>query len=97
MPPSAPHRRATREIREPAHSYMAEIERVVCPCVEKWPRARDIRGMDPTLEQMADALVENGDYRVTRRLQPRTKYHPPDDIAAVVDVETTGTGSMWHA
>jgi hypothetical protein len=47
--------------------------------------------MDPTLEQMADALVESGDYRVTRRLQPRTEYHPADDnpklIAAVVDVE----------
>jgi DNA polymerase-3 subunit epsilon len=51
--------------------------------------------MDPTLEQMADALVESGDYRVTRRLQPRTEYQPADDnpkfIAAVVDVETTGT------
>ncbi len=51
--------------------------------------------MDPTLEQMADALAESGDYRLTRRLQPRIEYHPPDDspklIAAVVDVETTGT------
>jgi DNA polymerase III subunit epsilon len=51
--------------------------------------------MDPALEQMADALVETGDYRVIRRLVPQTQYHPPDDIpklvAAVVDVETTGT------
>jgi DNA polymerase III subunit epsilon len=40
-------------------------------------------------------VVESGDYRVIRRLQPRTEYHLADDnpklIAAVVDVETTGT------
>jgi hypothetical protein len=63
--------------------------------VEKRSRARNIGEMDPILEQMADALVESGDYRVTRRLQPRTEYHSADDnpklIAAVVDVETTGT------
>jgi DNA polymerase-3 subunit epsilon len=51
--------------------------------------------MDPTLEKMADVLVASGDYRVIRRLEPRTEYHPPDGnpklIAAVVDVETTGT------
>jgi DNA polymerase-3 subunit epsilon len=51
--------------------------------------------MDPSLEQMADALVGSGDYRVIRRLEPQTEYHPPDNspklIAAVVDVETTGT------
>jgi hypothetical protein len=51
--------------------------------------------MDPALEQMADALVETGDYRVIRRLVPQTEYHPPDNspklVAAVVDVETTGT------
>jgi DNA polymerase III subunit epsilon len=51
--------------------------------------------MDPALEQMADALVETGDYRVIRRLEPQTEYHPPDNspklVAAVVDVETTGT------
>jgi hypothetical protein len=63
-----------------------------------WSHLRPNTGkMDPTLEQMADALVESGGYRVTRRLQPRTEYHPPDDnpklIAAVVDVETTGTRS----
>jgi Exonuclease len=44
---------------------------------------------------MARSLVESGDYRVTSRLGPLTEYHPPDDIpklvAAVVDVETTGT------
>jgi DNA polymerase III subunit epsilon len=51
--------------------------------------------MEATLEQMARSLVESGDYRVTSRLEPRAEYHPPDDIpkliAAVVDVETTGT------
>jgi DNA polymerase III subunit epsilon len=51
--------------------------------------------MDPALEQMARALVESGDYRVIRRLQPRTEYHPADNnsklVAAVIDVETTGT------
>jgi DNA polymerase III epsilon subunit-like protein len=54
----------------------------------------NLREMDPALERMAEALVESGDYRVIRRLQPRTEYHLPDDnpklIAAVVDVETTG-------
>jgi DNA polymerase-3 subunit epsilon len=51
--------------------------------------------MEPTLEQMARSLVESGDYRVTSRLGTLTEYHPADDItklvAAVVDVETTGT------
>ena len=51
--------------------------------------------MEPTLEQMARSLVESGDYRVTSRLAPQTEYHPPDStpklVAAVVDVETTGT------
>jgi DNA polymerase-3 subunit epsilon len=50
--------------------------------------------MDPTLERMTDALAESGDYRVIRRLQPQTEYHPADDnpklVADVVDVETTG-------
>jgi DNA polymerase III subunit epsilon len=54
-----------------------------------------IRGMEPTLEQMARSLVESGDYRVTSRLGAQSEYHPPDDIpklvAAVADVETTGT------
>ena len=51
--------------------------------------------MDPTLEYMARSLVESGDYRVTSRLEPQAEYHPPDNspklVAAVVDVETTGT------
>ena len=51
--------------------------------------------MEPTLEQMARSLVESGDYRVTSRLGPLTEYHRPDNtpklVAAVVDVETTGT------
>jgi len=51
--------------------------------------------MEPTLEQMARSLAESGDYRLTRRLEPQTEYHPPDNspklVAAVVDVETTGT------
>ena len=44
---------------------------------------------------MVRSLVESGDYRVTSRLEPQAEYHPPDDtpklVAAVVDVETTGT------
>ena len=40
-------------------------------------------------------IFESGDYRVTSRLGPLTEYHPPDNspklVAAVVDVETTGT------
>jgi DNA polymerase III epsilon subunit-like protein len=54
-----------------------------------------IRDMEPTLEQMARSLVESGDYRVSSRLEPQAEYHPPDSspklVAAVVDVETTGT------
>jgi DNA polymerase-3 subunit epsilon len=48
-----------------------------------------------SLEQMARSLIESGDYRVMTRLEPQAEYNPPDDIpklvAAVVDVETTGT------
>ena len=51
--------------------------------------------MEPTLEQMARLLAESGEYRVTSRLEALAEYHPPDDtsklVAAVVDVETTGT------
>jgi DNA polymerase III subunit epsilon len=51
--------------------------------------------MEPTLEYMARSLVESGDYRITSRLEPQAEYHPPDSspklVAAVVDVETTGT------
>jgi DNA polymerase III subunit epsilon len=56
--------------------------------------------MEPTLEYMARWLVESGDYRVTSRLEPRAEYHPPDNspklVAAVVDVETTGTNPDRH-
>ena len=55
----------------------------------------DIREVGCSLEQMARSLVESGDYRVTSRLEPQAEYHPPDNspklVAAVVDVETTGT------
>src|SRR5258708_5787173 len=55
----------------------------------------NIRDVERTLEQMARSLVESGDYRITSRLEPQAEYHPPDDspklVAAVVDVETTGT------
>ena len=58
------------------------------------PHVRDMRGMEPTLEQMA-LLAESGDYRITSRLKQRTEYHPADGlpklVATVVDVETTGT------
>ncbi len=51
--------------------------------------------MEPTLEQMARSLVESGDYRVSSRLGSVAEYHAPDTnpklVAAVVDVETTGT------
>src|SRR5215471_16017729 len=51
--------------------------------------------MEPTLEQMARSLAESGEYRVTSRLGTPTEYHSPDStpklVAAVVDVETTGT------
>jgi len=51
--------------------------------------------MEPTLEQAARSLIESGDYRITSRLQQPTEYHPADGVsklvAAVVDVETTGT------
>ena len=55
----------------------------------------DTADMGYSLEQMARSLVESGDYRVTNRLEPQAEYHPPDNspklVAAVVDVETTGT------
>jgi len=44
---------------------------------------------------MARTLVESGHYRVSNRLEPQAEYHLPDSnpklVAAVVDVETTGT------
>src|SRR5437899_2337286 len=63
--------------------------------VENGCRIRDTDDIGNSLEQMARWLVESGDYRVTSRLEPRAEYHPPDNspklLAAVVDVETTGT------
>jgi DNA polymerase III subunit epsilon len=63
--------------------------------VENDCRIRDTADMGNSLEQMARSLVESGDYRVTSRLEPQAEYHPPDNspklVAAVVDVETTGT------
>src|SRR5438270_7336272 len=57
----------------------------------------DIREVGYSLEQMARSLVESGEYRVTSRLEPQAEYHRPDNshklVAAVVDVETTGTNS----
>ena len=44
---------------------------------------------------MVRSLVQSGNYRVTSRLKSLAEYHPPDNspklVAAVVDVETTGT------
>ena len=66
-----------------------------CLAIANGPQVRDIRGMEPTLEEMARALVKSGDYRVTSRLEGLAEYHLPDNnpklVAAVVDVETTGT------
>src|SRR5690349_7124481 len=63
--------------------------------VENDCHIRDTADMGYSLEQMARSLVESGDYRVTSRLGPLAEYHPPDNspklVAAVVDVETTGT------
>jgi DNA polymerase III epsilon subunit-like protein len=51
--------------------------------------------MERSLEQMARSLVESGHYRVSSRLESLAEYHHPDNnpklVAAVVDVETTGT------
>ncbi len=63
--------------------------------VENDCRISDTADMDDSLEQMARSLVESGEYRVTSRLEPLGEYHPPDNspklMAAVEDVETTGT------
>jgi Exonuclease len=65
------------------------------PVVENDCRIRDTADMAYSLEQMARSLTESGDYRVTSRLEPQAEYHPPDSspklVAAVADVETTGT------
>jgi hypothetical protein len=53
------------------------------------PRGGLLAGTDGSV------AVESGDYRVTSRLGPQAEYHPSDNspklVAAVVDVETTGT------
>jgi DNA polymerase-3 subunit epsilon len=63
--------------------------------IENCFQVGNIRDVEPTLEKMARSLVESGDYRLLRRLEPQTAYYPADDspklIAAIVDVETTGT------
>ena len=63
--------------------------------VENEGRTHDTADMEPSLERMARTLVETGQYRVSSRLEPRAEYHSPDSspklVAAVVDVETTGT------
>jgi DNA polymerase III subunit epsilon len=63
--------------------------------IENCFQISNIRDVEQTLEQMRRSLVESGDYRITSRLGRPTEYHPADSIpklvAAVVDVETTGT------
>jgi DNA polymerase-3 subunit epsilon len=63
--------------------------------VENDGRTHDTADMEHSLERMARTLAESGHYRVTSRLEPQAEYHPPDNslklVAAVVDVETTGT------
>ena len=65
--------------------------------IENRFQAGDIPDMGGTLEQMARSLIESGGYRVIRRLEPQTEYNPPDNspklVAAIVDVETTGTNA----
>jgi DNA polymerase-3 subunit epsilon len=64
-----------------------------------WTHTPDRRdgeeGKAPVVNPPPSANVESGDYRVTSRLEPQAEYHPPDSrpklVAAVVDVETTGT------
>ena len=78
-----------------------EPHRPTAYCVSLLPEISFLTGsspishLEPTLEQMARSLVESGDYRVTSRLEPQAQYHRADDtpklVAAVVDVETTGT------
>src|ERR1700730_8716364 len=49
---------------------------------------------DHNLAAMAEALVNSGDYRVLRRLMPRTTFVPSDGqvskTGVILDVETTG-------
>jgi DNA polymerase-3 subunit epsilon len=63
--------------------------------VENEGRTADTADMEQPLERMARTLVASGQYRVSSRLETPAEYHPPDSspklVAAVVDVETTGT------
>lgn len=49
---------------------------------------------DLSLAAMADVLAKSADYRVLRRLRPRTTFEPPDGqntkTGILLDVETTG-------
>src|ERR1700692_731397 len=49
---------------------------------------------DHNLAAMAEALVNSGDYRVLRRMMPRTTFVPSDGQVSktgiILDVETTG-------
>src|SRR6185437_4999316 len=48
----------------------------------------------PAFEQMAATLEASGDYKILRRLVPRSistaPFNPADKVAVVLDVETTG-------
>jgi len=63
--------------------------------VENEGRTHDTADMEHPLERMARTPVASGQYRVSSRLETPAEYHPPDSnpklVAAVVDVETTGT------
>jgi len=48
---------------------------------------------DQSLAAMAEALARSGEYRVLRRLVPRTSFTPSEGAtktAILLDVETTG-------
>ena len=51
---------------------------------------------DQNLEESARHLEASGDYRVLRRLQPISRYHPDTEeeklLGVFVDIETTGLG-----
>ena len=68
---------------------------LLCKLVENNFGLHHIGYFEDSLEHRARTLADSGDYRLIRRLEPPTEYHPADDtpklIAAVVYVETTGT------
>jgi DNA polymerase-3 subunit epsilon len=74
---------------------MTAPQNLIPRTIEKHLQVSNISLVEPTLEQMARSLAESGHYRVTSRLGQQTEYHPADNspklIAAVADVETTGT------